>query len=190
MRHTIVIAAAALVALVASAACGGGGDAPAPASATPPPIENAVGVVERIEVTPAGGAAIGLWVEVPVDDQDYRTGLMGRAPLPDEQGMLFVMATRRSCGFWMKDTPSPLSIAFIDEGGVIVDIQEMAPFDETLHSPPGGRCGYALEVAQGWFARNGVAIGDKVTFPWPADSPPPYPLPPQAALVADAPRNG
>lgn len=182
LRSSFVLAIAAFAAIAAVvAACDDdSGTAPTLApgtSLTPLAIEDQNGIVERIEVLREGGAgdAIPLWVEVPTDSAGFARGLMRRPPLPDDRGMVFVMIEREFCSFWMKDTPSPLSIAFTDDRGVILDIQDMEPFDLTTHFPPEGECAYALEVAQGWFERQDVEIGDRLKFPWPYDAPPPYP---------------
>lgn len=131
---------------------------------------------DTIRVLPNGGfaSAIDLRVELPMTNAAYQQGLMGRPPLPDTEGMLFVMARRPVCSFWMKDTPSPLTIAFADADGRIIDIQDMEPFSLDTHDP-GRPCAYALEMARGWFERHGVRAGDFLRFPWPANQPPPYP---------------
>ncbi len=61
----------------------------------------------------------------------------------------------------MKNTLIPLSIAYIGEGGTIVDIQDMQPLDETSH-PSAAPARYALEVNQGFFVARGIQVGDKV----------------------------
>jgi uncharacterized membrane protein (UPF0127 family) len=63
----------------------------------------------------------------------------------------------------MKNTPHPLSIAYIDSNGIIADILDMTPFSEaTVSSTRSVR--YALEVPQGWFKKNGIKEGDKVEW--------------------------
>jgi hypothetical protein len=64
----------------------------------------------------------------------------------------------------MKDTRIPLSIAFLDESGRVLAIEDMAPLDETLHPSP-GPVRYAIEANQGWFERNGIRAGDKFELP-------------------------
>jgi hypothetical protein len=67
--------------------------------------------------------------------------------------------------FWMKNTRIPLSIAFIDQQGRIVDIQDMEPF--SLRTRVSARpAQYALEVNQGWFKKNGIDVGDSVHLPF------------------------
>lgn len=94
-------------------------------------------------------------------------GLMERTALKPDHGMLFVYPSERPRSFWMKNTPLPLSIAFLDTQGRIVRLADMAPYDETS-TPSRYPAMYALEMEQGWFARMGVASGDRVE-----DLPPP-----------------
>lgn len=88
-------------------------------------------------------------------------GLMYRTELPGNDGMLFVFPEAAGHCFWMRNTPLPLSIAFIDDDGVIANVADMKPFDETSHCPA-RPVRYALEMAQGWFARRGIQAGMKV----------------------------
>jgi uncharacterized protein len=89
---------------------------------------------------------------------------MGRTTLAADAGMLFVFNQPQPLSFWMKDTLLPLSIAYIDTEGYIVDIQDMQPLDETPHlsAEPAQ---YALEVNQGFFEARGIQIGDRVALP-------------------------
>jgi len=128
----------------------------------------------RITFVNQSGSEIDLLVEIADDAQERPRGLMLRETLPESHGMLFVFEQEGSHGFWMKDTIIPLSIAFIGATGDIVDIQDMAPLDATLHTPAGPSL-YAVEVNQGWFGRNDIEIGSTVnisgTTPAPSPSP-------------------
>jgi uncharacterized membrane protein (UPF0127 family) len=64
----------------------------------------------------------------------------------------------------MKDTLIPLSIAYMDADGRIVDIQNMKPLDTTSH-PSAEPAQYALEVNKGFFAERGVEVGDRAKLP-------------------------
>ncbi len=75
--------------------------------------------------------------------------------------MLFVYDRPVRDPFWMKNTRIPLSIAFLDRSGRVIEIQDMAPFDLTLHLPLAEYV-HALEMNQGWFGRNGVRAGDVI----------------------------
>jgi uncharacterized membrane protein (UPF0127 family) len=88
-------------------------------------------------------------------------GLMNRFSLRPDHGMVFVFDRPQPLGFWMKNTYVPLSIAFIDASGKVVNIEDMKPLDEsTIWSR--GLSLYALEMRQGWFAAKGIAPGDTV----------------------------
>jgi len=101
-------------------------------------------------------------VEVAATPQQRQTGLMGRKSLADDAGMLFIFEHKDIHCFWMKNTPIPLSIAFIADDGSIVNIADMQPQTLDFH------CAYkpvryALEVKQGGFRQRGIAVGSQVT---------------------------
>jgi len=119
---------------------------------------------------PSGSVTIGgrtLAVEVAATPAARACGLSHRAALPRDRGMLFVYPAPLPLVFWMKDTPIPLSIAFIDAAGRIVGIQSMTPLqtDEKYRSPRPAP--YALEVNQGWFSDQKIQIGDTVKIALP-----------------------
>jgi len=99
------------------------------------------------------------------DDQAERTaGLMYRNFLPDNQGMLFVFDQTQQVGFWMKDTPLPLDLIFIDEGGRVAGIREGKPLSEALISP-GVPVRFVLELKKGTAAKAGIEDGDVIRHP-------------------------
>lgn len=99
--------------------------------------------------------------EIANTEESRRRGLMFRKRLPENQGMIFVYPAKGRYGMWMKNTPIPLSVAFIDEHGRIVNIEDMEPFSEQPHMAA-GEVKYALEMNQGWFAQRGIAAGNRV----------------------------
>ena len=102
-----------------------------------------------------------LKAEVAADANTRTVGLMNRFSLKPDHGMLFVFAQSEPLAFWMKNTFVPLSIAYIDSKGVIVNIMDMKPQDESTH-PSAGPAMFALEMKQGWFKERGIVAGDKV----------------------------
>ncbi|MFW6137649.1 MAG: DUF192 domain-containing protein, partial [Spirochaetota bacterium] len=77
------------------------------------------------------------------------------------EGMLFIFEEEKILSFWMKDTKIPLSIAFLDENGVVVDIKHMQPYSlRPVKSSK--RCKYAIETNRGFFSRAGLSVGDTV----------------------------
>ena len=99
--------------------------------------------------------------EIASTPESRTNGLMQRDHLCADCGMLFVFAEAGRHNFWMKNTPLPLSIAFISASGSILDLAEMRPYSTDVHGPQGDAL-YALEMNSGWFARNGIKRGDKV----------------------------
>lgn len=101
--------------------------------------------------------------EVAEKEEDRNYGFMNRKNIPDGTGMLFVFEKEQILSFWMKNTPHPLSIAYIDSRGNIKDIYDMTPFSLSPIVSKGS-VRYALEVPQGWFAKNNIKVGDTVSF--------------------------
>jgi uncharacterized membrane protein (UPF0127 family) len=142
----------ALAIVVAALACASkkGGEPPGP-----PP---------RVVVETAAGARHAVTVELARTDAERARGLMRRESLPDDRGMLFLFDETAEHAFWMKDTPLPLDIVFIDDGGRIVGIVERAvPYSEALRTV-GAPSRYVLEVNGGWTGARGVKPGDRVRF--------------------------
>jgi uncharacterized membrane protein (UPF0127 family) len=105
---------------------------------------------------------IRLTVEV-VDRSDTRErGLMFRRNLNRDQGMLFVFEREQHRRFWMKNTYISLSIAYINKYGIINEIYDMKPIDTSRIYPSIHPAQFAIEVNQGWFARNKVKKGCRV----------------------------
>jgi uncharacterized membrane protein (UPF0127 family) len=89
------------------------------------------------------------------------TGLMHRKSMATNAGMVFVFEENAAHCMWMKNTLIPLSVAFIDEAGAIINIADMQPQTEQSHcaSRPAR---YALEMNKGWFAQRGIKPGAKL----------------------------
>lgn len=96
--------------------------------------------------------------EVADRDASRTLGLMHRTALAPNGGMLFVFDDEAVHCMWMKNTPLPLSVAFIDAGGAILNIADMQPHTEDSHCAA-QPARYALEMAQGWFAERGIRAG-------------------------------
>jgi uncharacterized membrane protein (UPF0127 family) len=117
-----------------------------------------------VTINASSGELVEVRVEIADNFIEREKGLMGRTALAEDAGMLFVFDSEQPLSFWMKDTLIPLSIAYMDGEGRIVDIQDMQPLDETEH-PSAKPAEYALEVNQGFFAERGVKVGDKAELP-------------------------
>ena len=102
-----------------------------------------------------------LTAEVAHTDPERAQGLMHRRMLPENRGMLFVFTTTAHHAMWMMNTYIPLSVAFIDERGVIINIEDMKPHTQDTH-PAAKPAKYALEMNQGWFGKRGIKPGATV----------------------------
>lgn len=104
-----------------------------------------------------------LSAQIAADDASRERGLMSRTNLAENEAMVFVFPTPRPVAFWMKDTPTPLSIAYVSPSGRIFEIHDMKPFDETRIPSASGAIVYAIETPQGWFAKHGILAGSTVS---------------------------
>ncbi len=104
-----------------------------------------------------------LEVEIARSLEERSLGLQNRKELAPNRGMLFDFITERKVSFWMKNTLIPLSIAFIDEDGIITQIEDMEALSLDRHKSAED-VRYALEVNQGWFKTNGIIVGDRMEF--------------------------
>jgi uncharacterized membrane protein (UPF0127 family) len=100
-------------------------------------------------------------VEVAATGPARMQGLMHRKAMPQQRGMLFVFPAAATQCFWMKNTLIPLSIAFLDETGRIVQIADMRPRSEDNHCSV-APVRFALEMNAGWFASRGLKAGDSI----------------------------
>ncbi|MFN3438669.1 MAG: DUF192 domain-containing protein [Acidovorax sp.] len=114
--------------------------------------------LQRVELT-AGMHRID--AQVAQAPQERQTGLMHRKEMPQHEGMLFVFEQPAQQCFWMKNTLLPLTAAFVDDDGTIVNLADMKP--QTLDSHCSTKpVRYVLEMNQGWFAKKGIKAGAKL----------------------------
>lgn len=114
-------------------------------------------------------AGIEITVEVADSPEERHQGLMHRKSLDEDSGMLFVYPAAEPRSFWMENTSLPLSIAFLDETGRVLNVEDMKPFDRSS-VPSAGDALYALEMNKGWFATHEIGRGSVITkLPGPSD---------------------
>jgi uncharacterized protein len=99
--------------------------------------------------------------EVAADQQNRMQGLMNRRNMASNQGMLFVFTHPDRHCMWMRNTLLPLSVAFLDEQGRILNIEDMKPQTENNHCAA-TPASFALEMNQGWFASKGIKAGQRI----------------------------
>jgi hypothetical protein len=99
--------------------------------------------------------------EVAANNATRMQGLMNRKAMATQRGMLFVFDRDAQHCMWMKNTFLPLSVAFIDATGKILNIEDMQPHSEDNHCAA-QPARYALEMNVGWFAQRGIKRGDRI----------------------------
>jgi uncharacterized membrane protein (UPF0127 family) len=176
MRISITVLTLLFVWLLLVVGCGGEkSSAPSESKETAPSTtatESEASQTPTVIITNSEGERVEVQVEIADSRTEQARGLMERTELAENAGMLFILKSEQSPGFFMENTLIPLSIAFIDSEGRIVDIQDMQPLDETHHYPA-EPAQYMLEVNQGFFAERGVQVGDHVELPQPDPAEPP-----------------
>jgi uncharacterized membrane protein (UPF0127 family) len=168
MKRRLVVVTLALVALLVPAtqtfAQSGESSGEIPVTTGTETPQTATSQLPILTIINSNGERVPVQVEIADTPDERLTGLMGRPTLAADTGMLFIFDQEQILSFWMKNTLIPLSVAYIDAEGRIVDIQDMQPLDETAH-PSAEPAQYALEVNQGFFAEQGVVVGDMVELP-------------------------
>ena len=163
-----------LTSLLMLAGCGRGeggstpGSAPETAASSGTASETTAvttsGEFATVSLVPSGGERVELEVEIADDELERQRGLMERTELAENVGMLFVFEQQQQLSFWMKNTLIPLSVAYMDSEGRIIDVQDMEPLDTTPH-PSAEPAMYALEVNQGFYEERGIEVGDTAELP-------------------------
>lgn len=157
------VLATLVAAVLGASACGGFRDAP-----TSPGGPDTTTIPKAIPVSfgPAGTVK----AELATLAAQRSTGLMNRASIAADSGMLFVWAQDQNnqvVAFYMRNTHFDLSLAFLDASKRVINIEDMTRDTETFHFAA-APFRYALEAPRGWFAAHGVAAGATATFTIPA----------------------
>ena len=134
------------------------------------------GQPQSLPAVPVHVGSATLHTEIAATEKEGEIGLMYRHSMPDNDGMLFVLPVQRAV-FWMENTYIPLSIAFLDKNGTILELHDMKAFDLTHTVSDSDQVAYALEVNLHWFDLNGIKPGMKI-------DPPPATLVQEAAHAA------
>ena len=180
-----LVGAAVLGLVLGAAACGGGDDA---ASDLPEPAGGADGAIDlsdpaagpespsgrtllegftevEVRVTTGAGTVLDPCLLLADEAAEWGQGLMEVIDLGDYPGMVFAFDEDRTGTFFMRNTPTPLSIAFLDAGGRLVSSTDMEPCEDRDGCPTYGADGpyrYAVEVPRGMLATVGLDDPDAV----------------------------
>ncbi len=115
----------------------------------------------RVDMISSNGT-VTINVDIADTPQEQQQGLMHRASMDEDHGMLFIFNGDTPQSFWMKNTPLPLDMIFVDSGLAIVDINHNAkPNSENVFTSR-QPCKYVVEVNGGFCEAHGIAIGDRI----------------------------
>lgn len=126
---------------------------PSPGSEAPKPLQTWLPLT-------IGGVPIE--AQFAIEPREQSKGLMDRDHLAENHGMLFVFPKPQPMSFWMRRTRIPLDIGYFTPDGILREVYQMEPFDETSVTSTRRDLQYALEMNQGWFATQGVKPGAKL----------------------------
>ena len=149
-----------LLALGLCGGCAGGCNkpaAPATGEAASPKLPTAA--QPKLQTMKLWLGAEEMIAELALTGQQLQTGMMFRTNLAENAGMLFVFPTPHRASFWMKNCPLPLSAAYIDPEGVILEIHDLQSHNTNSVEAASDRVQFVLETNQGWFGRHHVTPG-------------------------------
>jgi uncharacterized protein len=100
--------------------------------------------------------------ELALTPVQVATGMMFRKDMGEDEGMLFVFGQPHRTSFYMKNTLIPLTCAYIDSEGVVTEIHDLEPKNETPVPAKSDKIQYVLEMNRGWFDKNKIGVGTVV----------------------------
>jgi uncharacterized protein len=149
-----------LLAASAWAGCAGGCKKPAsPAAALPTVPGLPTQAQPKLQTMKLWLGAEEIEAELALTGVQQQTGMMFRTNMAENAGMLFVLPMPQQAAFWMMNCPLPLSAAYIDTEGVILEIHDLQPHDTNSVAAASDRVQFVLETPQGWFGRHHVTTG-------------------------------
>ena len=150
----------AFVALLGVSLLAGCEKAMAPPPAPPVPAQSQITKPNpKLQTLKLWLGAEELITELALTAEQQMTGMMFRTNILESEGMLFALPYPQQASFYMKNTLVPLSVAYIDPDGRILEVNEFEALNEEAVPSRSYRVLYVLEMKEGWFGRNGVVPG-------------------------------
>ncbi len=109
-----------------------------------------------------GNPPIEVIAEMAISQQQIATGLMHRKSLGENEGMLFIFAEPKKAAFYMRNTTVPLTVAYLGSSGVIMELHDLEPKNETPVEAQSELVRFVLEMPRDWFKKNGLTEVQKV----------------------------
>jgi uncharacterized membrane protein (UPF0127 family) len=116
---------------------------------------------QKFPAIPLNAGMYVIQAEVAAKDAERQQGLMYRRVMGANEGMVFLFDRPATVCMWMKNTFIPLSVAFLDRDGKILNIEDMEPLNEKSHCAK-GPASYALEMNKGWFRQKNIKPGSEI----------------------------
>jgi uncharacterized membrane protein (UPF0127 family) len=135
---------------------GGCGEPPAPAPNAASALWEPTEAQPRLPTLKLWVGTAEITAELATQPKEIMTGMMFRTNIVENEGMLFVLGQPQKASFWMKNCPKPLSCAYIDPQGLILEIRDMEPNNTNSIVAHSDNVLFVLETARGWFERHGV----------------------------------
>lgn len=130
---------------------------------TPPPAAPVLWVPTaaqpRLATTKLFVGPAEITAEMALTQKEIATGMMFRTNIAENEGMIFNLRQPQRASFWMKNCPKPLSCAYIDPQGTILEIREMEANNTNSIVANSDNVMFVLETAHGWFDRHGIRTG-------------------------------
>lgn len=118
--------------------------------------------IKKLPRTSLSIRASQLDVAIAADEASREQGLMKQKTLGKDEGMLFIFPVPQRVAFWMKDTSLPLSVAYLNASGRILEMHDLKPFDEHSLLSSSAAVVYVLEASRDWFSEHQILPGDVV----------------------------
>jgi uncharacterized membrane protein (UPF0127 family) len=149
-----------LLAVAVSGGCMGGCQRSAPPATGPAVNLNLPTAAQpKLQTMKLWLGAEEMVAELALTGVQQQTGMMFRTNLAENAGMLFVLPAPQRASFWMMNCPLPLSAAYIDPEGVILEVHDLQPQNTNSVVASSERVQFVLETSQGWFGRHNVTTG-------------------------------
>ncbi len=158
-RAHLALAAAAAALVVGLVAC------PDRVTNSPSGVASAIPPLPECETAAIDVGGHPVTVEIADNGPRRQYGLMFRDVLPDDRGMLFLFPYPKNLGFWMRNCPHDLDIAYLSDAGQILKFERMKAFEEHGGYSSPGPVRIALEMRAGWFEAHGVKPMSWVKMP-------------------------
>ena len=128
------------------------------------PVSAQNGMPTEAQRLPVTGLRAGMHLiqaEIAQTPREHAIGLMFRTEMGANEGMIFAFPKEAKQCFWMKNTLIPLAVAFVDDKGEIVNLDEMQAQTEAPHCST-RPVRFVLEMNKGWFIKHGIKVGMKL----------------------------